>query len=93
MRYSERKEKKIVLIIFGDNEASIQLARGLSNTGKIKHVDTAFHHILDETREGNLKIFWVPRKHMLADGLTKPLPAFSFIEKRAEVGMAPIKGR
>ena len=93
LRCSERKEKKIVPMIFGDNEASIQLARGLSNTGKIKHVDTAFHHILDETREGNLKIFWVPGKHMLADGLTKPLPAFSFIEKRAEVGMAPIKGR
>jgi hypothetical protein len=90
LRCSGRKEKRIVPMIFGDNEASIQLARGLSNTGKIKHVDTAFHHILDETREGNLKIFWVPGKHMLADRLTKPLPAFSFIEKRAEVGMAPI---
>ena len=57
LRYSERKEKKIILIIFRDNEALIQLARGLSNTGKIKHVDTTFHYILDKTREGNLKIF------------------------------------
>ena len=57
LRCSKRKEKKIVLIIFRDNEASIQLARGLSNTEKIKHVDTTFYYILNEIREGNLKIF------------------------------------
>jgi hypothetical protein len=76
--------------IFGDNEALIQFARGLSNTRKINHVDTAFHRILNETREGNLKIFWVPGKYMLADGLTKPLPVISFMEKRTEFGMVPI---
>ena len=87
---SEKDPPPSVPMIFGDNKAAIQLARGLSNTTKIKHVDTAFHHVLDETKKGNLKVFWVPGKHMLADGLTKPLPIASFVEKRSQAGMMPI---
>jgi hypothetical protein len=38
----------------GDNKGAVQLTRGVSNTSKIKHIDTAFHHVVDEVREGRI---------------------------------------
>ena len=80
-----------VPILFRDNKGSIQLTRGLSNTSKIKHVDTAFHHVIDEVRQGSIKIYWIPGKMMLADGLTKALPRDSFERNRKAIGMRKVE--
>jgi Reverse transcriptase (RNA-dependent DNA polymerase) len=86
----EEIEVGSVPILFGDNKGAIQLTRGLSNTSKIKHVDTAFHHVVDEVKQGSVKIYWIPGKKMLADGFTKALPRDAFERNREAIGIRKI---
>ena len=79
-----------VPILFGDNKASIQLGKGISNTGKIKHIDTAFHEVKDESRKGTILLQWVPGDQMLADGFTKPLPRVTFEIAREKIGVCGV---
>ncbi|KAI0992349.1 hypothetical protein K3495_g15837 [Podosphaera aphanis] len=79
-----------VPLLLGDNKACIQLQGGISNTSKIKHVDVAYHHIVDEIRHGKLESRWISGSDMLADGLTKPLPGPAFKEKRTAIGVVEI---
>lgn len=85
-------ENCAVPILFGDNKASIQLSKGVSNTSKIKHIDTSFHQIIDEISKKSIELFWVPGKEMLADGFTKPLPRPAFEDKRARIGVVDVGG-
>lgn len=81
----------VIPLLFGDNKASLQLSRGVSNTSKIKHIDTSFHQIIDEVKNGSIKLFWVPSEEMLADGFTKPLPRPAFEDKRARIGVVDLE--
>ncbi len=85
-------EELAVPLLFGDNKASLQLSKGVSNTSKIKHIDTSFHQVVDEVKKGSIKLFWVPGKEMLADGFTKPLPRPAFEDKRARIGVVDVGG-
>ena len=76
-------EELAVLLLFGDNKASLQLLKGVSNTLKIKHIDTSFHQVVDKVKKGSIKMFWVSGEEMLADGFTKSLPRSAFEDKQA----------
>ena len=85
-------EELAVPLLFGDNKASLQLSKGVSNTSKIKHIDTSFHQVVDEVKKGSIKLFWVPGEEMLADRFTKPLPRPAFEDKRARIGVVDVGG-
>ena len=51
--------KSRIALLFGDNRALIQLTNGVSNTSKIKYIDTAFHYILNEVKKGTVKVYWI----------------------------------
>jgi hypothetical protein len=87
----EGKGEQAVPLLLGDNKGAVQLTRGVSNTSKIKHIDTAFHHVVDEVREGRIQVYWVPGKNMLADGMTKPLPREAFERNRGRIGVGPVR--
>lgn len=38
-------------IVFGDNKASIQLEKGISNTRKIKYINMIFHNVKDKSQK------------------------------------------
>ena len=80
-----------VSLLFGDNKALLQLSKGVSNTSKIKHIDISFHQIIDEVKNGLIKLFWIPSEEMLVDGFTKPLPRLAFEDKRARIGVVDIE--
>ncbi len=82
--------EEAVPILFGDNQASIQLEKGISKTRKIKHIDTAFHEVKDESRKGTLLLKWVPGDQMLADGFNKPLPHVAFEMAREKIGVCDV---
>ncbi len=48
------KVEEPVPILFEDNKTSIQLGKSISNTGKIKHIDTSFYEVKDESRKGTI---------------------------------------
>ena len=85
-------EELAVPLLFGDNKASLQLSKEVSNTSKIKHIDTSFYQVVNEVQKGSIKLFWVPWEEMLADGFTKPLPRPAFEDKRARIGVFDVGG-
>lgn len=48
--YINRVEK-LVPILFEDNKTSMQLGKAISNTGKIKYINTAFYKVKDKSRK------------------------------------------
>jgi hypothetical protein len=86
----EGAEVQAVPLLLGDNKGAVQLTRGVSNTSKIKHIDVAFHHVVDEVNQGRIGVYWVPGENMLADGMTKPLPRESFERNRRRIGIQPV---
>lgn len=70
-----------------ETRASIQLTKGVSNILKIKHVDVAFFHILDEQKNGKIKTYWVPGGDQLADTFTKSLPRVAFEKNKGRIGL------
>lgn len=85
----EGKGEQAVPLLLGDNKGAVQLTRGVSNTSKIKHIDIAFHHVVDEVKEGRIQVFWVPGENMLADGMSKPLTKEAFERNRKRIGIGP----
>jgi hypothetical protein len=66
----------------------------VSNTSKIEHIDTAFHHVVDEVKEGRtrrIQVYRVPGENMLADWMTKPLPREAFERNKRRIGIEPIR--
>ncbi|KAI0997289.1 hypothetical protein K3495_g10897 [Podosphaera aphanis] len=61
------------ITIYGDNEASINLAHRPIIDGRTKHINVKYHYLRQEVNNGAIKLVWVPTKNQLADGLTKPL--------------------
>ena len=86
----EGTEAQAVPLLLGDNKGAVQLTRGVSNTSKIKHIDIAFHHVVDEVKQGRIGVYWVPGENMLADGMTKPLPREAFERNRRRIGIGPV---
>ncbi|KJK73746.1 hypothetical protein H634G_10981 [Metarhizium anisopliae BRIP 53293] len=60
----EGKGEQAVPLLLGDNKGAVQLTRGVSNTSKIKHIDIAFHHVVDEVKEGRIQVFWEHSQHV-----------------------------
>lgn len=48
------REEEPVLILFGDNKASVQLKKSIFNTKKIKHINTAFHKVKNKSKKGTI---------------------------------------
>lgn len=84
------KVEEPVQILFGDNKASIQLRKDISNTGEIKYIDTAFHTVKNEPTKGTISSNWVSGDQLLADGFTKPLPQVAFEMVWEKMGMCDV---
>lgn len=74
--------------MLGDNETSLTLTKDPESQNRSKHIDVMHHHVRGLVEEGELSVEWVPSSMMLADGLTKALPAGSFKKHREEWGLA-----
>lgn len=48
------REKEPVLILFGDNKASVQLKKSIFNTKKIKYINTAFHKVKNKSKKDTI---------------------------------------
>ena len=85
-----QNEMATVSMLYGDNKGAVQGTHGASNTSKIKHIDIAHHHIVDEVKKGKIRTYWVPGEHMLADGMTKGLPRVLFERNRAAISIREV---
>lgn len=61
--------------IFNDNLSAIELAKNPVFHGRLKHIDIKHHFVRDELKNGTVKIYHKASKGLIADVLTKGLPA------------------
>jgi hypothetical protein len=61
------------LLIFEDNQSTIQLATNHANSNRTKHIDVRNHYCRQEYTSGYIDIQYVPTDLQVADGFTKPL--------------------
>ena len=65
-------------ISFSDNQSAICLAKNQQTHGRTKHIDIKYHFIRELVETGRIKLAYCPSADMVADILTKGLPAQQF---------------
>jgi hypothetical protein len=78
------------IMLFCDNSSTIKLSKNPVLHGKSKHIDVRFHFLRDLTKEGKVELVHCRSVEQIADILTKPLKAESFMKLRALLGMCSI---
>ncbi len=75
------------VVIYGDNQGAIALAKNPQFHARTKHIDIQTHFIREKVAEGSIDLAYVPTDQMIADGLTKPLARDKFVQFRAALGI------
>jgi len=70
-----------------DNQACPALVNNPEATGRTGHEHVAYHMVRDYVARGEVAFYFLPSADMLADGMTKPLPAPAFTTFRGVVGV------
>ena len=81
-----QKDKSVLL--HADNQGAIALCSNPQFHRRTKHIDVAWHYVREQVLEGRINVEYVSTKDMVADGLTKPLPAQLFNKFMTITGMA-----
>jgi hypothetical protein len=67
-------------VIFQDNMSTIQQVEGHRNFKATKHINPKFHYAGQQVENGAIQLIYCPTKEMIADVLTKPLPAIEHVK-------------
>ena len=70
-----------------DNQSAIAIAHNPQFHGKTKHVDIKYHYVRSQVESGNICLRYCPTEDMVADVLTKSLPAPLFTRLRRALGI------
>ena len=94
LRPQDKESAAKAVIIFGDNQGAIALAKNPEFHARSKHIAIRHHFIREKVSEGTIDLQYTPTECQVADGLTKPLARDKFIEFRNALGLeyVPPKG-
>ncbi|KAI3655909.1 hypothetical protein MP638_003672, partial [Amoeboaphelidium occidentale] len=73
--------------VYGDNTASIQLAKIPKFHNRTKHFDIDYHWLREQVKLDKVQIQYLPTSEMLADALTKPLGRTQFEKFIQSIGL------
>jgi hypothetical protein len=79
------------VVVKSDSTGGIALTKNPEGQSRTKHIQVQHHFVRELVDEGELLLEWVPTRDMLADGLTKALPAPQFKAHRQLIGLGEIK--
>ena len=77
------------VIIYGDNQGAIALAKNPLHHGRAKHIDIQHHWVRGQISDGYIDLQYVATDKQVADGLTKALCRDKFESFRALLGLEP----
>jgi hypothetical protein len=60
---------------------------------KLRHVDIHNHWLRQEVSQGRINVEYTESQNMIADGLTKALPAEQFLRFRGQLGLVDVTER
>jgi TfoX/Sxy family transcriptional regulator of competence genes len=75
------------VILYGDNQGAIALAKNPVFHGRTKHIDIQHHFVREKVESGDVSLEYIPTEQQIADGLTKPLPRDRFEAFRKALGV------
>ena len=73
--------------MYEDNQGCIKLATSERINARTKHIDIRHHHLRDLVENGIIELEYCETDKMIADAMTKPLPAPKFKELRSKMGI------
>lgn len=62
------------LILHGDNQGSLTLAKNPVYHARTKHIDIQHHFVCEKVTNGTIALKYIPTKEMVANAMTKSLP-------------------
>jgi hypothetical protein len=62
------------LILHGDNQGSLTLAKNPVYHALTKHIDIQHHFVCEKVANGTIALKYIPTKEMVANAMTKSLP-------------------
>lgn len=68
--------------IYNDNAACLASLKSSTSGSKLRHVKINFHFVKEKVREGLINLTYCPTGRMIADVMTKALPAPRFLQLR-----------
>ena len=71
--------------VFEDNSGALELARLPKMRPCTKHINQSFHHFREHVERKDIIVQATPTDEQMADILTKPLPADTFIKHRQTI--------
>lgn len=75
------------VIIFGDNQGAIALAKNPQFHARTKHISIQNHWIRERIDGKEVALEYIPTEQQIADGLTKPLAKDRFLAFRTALGL------
>lgn len=76
--------------IYEDNKSCIAIAYKPMHQGRTKHFDVKAHFIRDRIEKGEVEVVYCPTEEMVADMLTKALPAKQHQRLKRFAGLHPL---
>uniref|UniRef100_H3GB36 Reverse transcriptase Ty1/copia-type domain-containing protein n=2 Tax=Phytophthora ramorum TaxID=164328 RepID=H3GB36_PHYRM len=73
--------------IYEDNQGSIALAKNPQFHKRTKHIDIRYHFVREKVEDGQVVLQYVSTTDMLADMMTKAIPATQFSVLRTKLGI------
>ena len=74
-------------ILYIDNQSSISLAKNPAIYSRIKHISIHYHFIREYLKNDEINIQFISTQEMIADILTKPLPAPKHRKHTLQLGL------
>ena len=76
------------VLLYGDNQACLMIAKDPEHHGRTKAIDVRYHHVRDLIACKVITPEYIPTEHMLMDGFTKALPRGKLEKHRRAYGMS-----
>ena len=77
------------VIIFGDNQGAIALAKNPLHHSRVKHIDIQYHWVRAQIADENVDLKYVSTDKQVANKLTKALCRDKFERFRELIGLEP----
>jgi hypothetical protein len=79
------------LMILGDNQGAIALAKDNKFHARTKHIGLRYHFIREAVEDGKVKMEYIPTADNVADIFTKVLPRTKFDKFVGKLGLVMMK--
>ena len=73
MKYKKCLSENKLVLLYGNNQAYLAIARDSQHHGRTKAIDVRYYHIRDLIARSIVTPDYIPTKHILADDLIKAL--------------------